>query len=322
MTRVLACGIAAFAALLPAGGAFAQTYPVKPIRMILPFAAGGSTDFTARALSQKLSEQLGQSVITDNRTGVGGNLGLELGSKAAPDGYVITFTAPILTVSPALYAKLNYDPIRDFAPVSLVAAIQNVLVVHNSVPAKTLKELIQLARDQPGKLNFASNGAGATNHLAGEMLKNRFKLNMTHIPYKGSAPQVVALMGGEVDMGIMAVTTALPLVQANRLRALAVLAEKRVTLLPNVPTSKEAGVDDYVIPFWTGVLAPATTPRDIVDRLNSEIHKAMAAPDLNKRLAANGVEAFVSTPQRFAEFIKSETVRFAKPVKDAGIKAE
>lgn len=290
--------------------------------MILPFAAGGSTDMTGRALAQKLSEQLGQPIVAENRTGAGGNLGLELAARAAPDGYTVVFTAPVLAVSPALYAKLNYDPVKDFSPISLVAAIQNVLVVHNSVPAKTLKELIQLARSNPGKLNFSSNGAGSTNHLASELLKSKFKLNMTHIPYKGSAPQVIALLGGEVDMGVMAVTTAIPMVQSNRLRALAVLAENRVAALPNVPTSKEAGVDDFVVPFWAGMLGPAAMPRDIVNLLNGEIHKALASPDLKKRLAASGVESFVSTPDRFAEFIKSEIVRFAKVVRDAGIKAE
>ena len=300
----------------------AQSYPSKPVRMILPFAAGGSTDMTGRALAQKLTEQMGQPVVAENRPGASGNLGLELGTKAAPDGYTITFTAPQIAVSPALYAKLNYDPIRDFAPISLVAAIQNVLLVHNSVPAKSLKELIQLARSNPGKLNFSSNGAGSTNHLASELLKSKFKLDMVHIPYKGSALQVVALLGGQVDMGVMAVTTAMPMVQSNRLRALAVLADRRVSVLPGVPTSKEAGVDDYVVPFWAGLLAPAATPREIINYLNAEIHKALAAPDLKKRLAASGVETLVNTPEQFANFIKSEMARYAAVVKSAGIKPE
>ncbi len=290
--------------------------------MILPFAAGGSTDMTGRALAQKLTEQMGQPVVAENRPGAGGNLGLELGTKAAPDGYTITFTAPQIAVSPALYAKLNYDPIRDFAPISLVAAIQNVLLVHNSVPAKSLKELIQLARSNPGKLNFSSNGAGSTNHLASELLKSKFKLDMVHIPYKGSALQVVALLGGQVDMGVMAVTTAMPMVQSNRLRALAVLADRRVSVLPGVPTSKEAGVDDYVVPFWAGLLAPAATPREIINYLNAEIHKALVAPDLKKRLAASGVETLINTPEQFANFIKSEMARYAAVVKSAGIKPE
>ena len=190
------------------------------------------------------------------------------------------------------------------------------------MPVRSLRELIELARAQPGKLNFASNGPGSTNHLAGELLKSRFKLNMTHVPYKGSAPQVVALLSGEVDMGVMAVTTAIPMVRAKRLRALAVLATQRVAVLPDVPTSTESGVDDYVVPFWTGVLSPAATPRETVQFVNSEIHKAMQSPDLKKRLGDSGVEAFLSTPERFGEFIKTETARYGKVVRDAGIRAE
>lgn len=307
---------------VPTTAALAQAYPVKPIRMILPFPPGGPTDITGRAIAQKLSEQLGQTVVPENRAGAAGNLGLELGAKAPPDGYTITLTAPPLTVSPSLYAKLNYDAVRDFAPVSLVAAIQNIMVVHNSVPANNVKEFIALARRNPGKLNFSSSGAGSTNHLATELLKGRFKLNMVHVPFKGSGPALVALMSGEVDMGTMAVPGAIPIVRANKLRPLAVLSERREPALPEVPTMKESGVDDFVVPIWYGILAPAGTPREIVNRLNSEIHKALASADLKQRLANSGVEPLVSTPEHFAEFIKSEIVRYAKVIKDAGIKVE
>jgi tripartite-type tricarboxylate transporter receptor subunit TctC len=319
------CLIRALLALMPAvlpASLLAQAYPVKPIRMILPFPPGGPTDITGRAIAQKLSEQLGQTVVPENRAGAAGNLGLELGAKSPPDGYTITLTAPPLTVSPSLYAKLNYDAVRDFAPVSLVAAIQNIMVVHNSVPATTVKEFIALARRNPGKLNFSSSGAGSTNHLATELLKGRFKLNMVHVPFKGSGPALVALMSGEVDMGTMAVPGAIPIVRANKLRPLAVLSERREPALPDVPTMKESGVDDFVIPIWYGILAPAGTPREIVNRLNSEIHKALASADLKQRLANSGVEPLVSTPEHFAEFIKSEIVRYAKVIKDAGIKIE
>jgi len=203
-----------------------------------------------------------------------------------------------------------------------VAAIQNIMVVHNSVPATTVKEFIALARRNPGKLNFSSSGAGSTNHLATELLKGRFKLNMVHVPFKGSGPALVALMSGEVDMGTMAVPGAIPIVRANKLRPLAVLSERREPALPDVPTMKESGVDDFVIPIWYGILAPAGTPREIVNRLNSEIHKALASADLKQRLANSGVEPLVSTPEHFAEFIKSEIVRYAKVIKDAGIKIE
>ena len=300
----------------------AQQYPLKPIRLILPFPPGGPTDITGRAIAQKLSEQLGQTVVPENRPGAGGNLGLELGAKAPPDGYAITLTAPPLAISPSLYAKLNYDAIKDFAPVSLVAAIENIMVVHNSVPAKTLKEFIQLARRHPGKLNFSSSGAGSTNHLASELLKGRYKLNMVHVPFKGSGPQLVALMSGEVDMGTMAVPGAIPIVRANKVRPLAVLSKERVPALPEVPTAKESGVDDFVISIWYGILAPAGTPREIVNRLNSELHKALASADLKQRLAASGVEPLTSTPEQFASHIKSEIVRYANVIKDAGIKAQ
>ena len=307
--------------VLPAA-LLAQTYPAKTIRMILPFPPGGPTDITGRVIAQKLSEQLGQTVVPENRPGAAGNLGLELGAKAAPDGYTITLAAPPLTVSPSLYAKLNYDAVRDFAPVSLVAAIQNIMVVHNSVPAKTVKEFVQLARRNPGKLNFSSSGAGSTNHLATELLKGRFKLSMVHVPFKGASPALVALMSGEVDMGTMAVPPAIPIVRANKVRPLAVLSERREPALPDVPTMKESGVDDFVVPIWYGILAPAGTPREIVNRLNSETHKALASADLKQRLANAGVEPLISSPEQFAEFIKSEIVRYAKVIKDAGIKIE
>jgi len=320
-SKLLQALLILIAATLPAS-LLAQAYPVKPIRMILPFPPGGPTDITGRAIAQKLSEQLGQTVVPENRAGAAGNLGLELGAKSPPDGYTITLTAPPLTVSPSLYAKLNYDAVRDFAPVSLVAAIQNIMVVHNSVPATNVKEFIALARRNPGKLNFSSSGAGSTNHLATELLKGRFKLNMVHVPFKGSGPALVALMSGEVDMGTMAVPGAIPIVRANKLRPLAVLSERREPALPEVPTMKESGVDDFVVPIWYGILAPAGTPREIVNRLNSEIHKALASADLKQRLANSGVEPLVSTPEQFAEFIKSEIVRYAKVIKDAGIKIE
>lgn len=321
VSRVLAALTALAAAALPAV-APAQAYPAKSIRMILPFPPGGPTDITGRAIAQKLSEQLGQPVVPENRPGAAGNLGLEIGARAPADGYAITLTAPPVAVSPSLYRKLNYNAMTDFAPVSLVAAIQNIMVVHNSVPAKNVKEFIALARKHPGKLNFSSSGAGSTNHLASEMLKGRFGLNMVHVPFKGSAPALVALMSGEVDFGTMAVPGAIPIVRARRVRALAVLSEKRVPALADVPNMKESGVDDFVMPIWYGILAPAGTPRPIVDRLNAEIHKALNSEDMKKRLAASGVEPLLSTPDEFAAFIRSETQRFAKVVKDAGLKPQ
>jgi tripartite-type tricarboxylate transporter receptor subunit TctC len=296
-----------------------QTYPVKPIRLILPFPPGGPTDIAGRVVGQKLGEQLGQAVIPDNRAGATSNIGLELTARAAPDGYTIVFAGPPLAISPSLYSKLNYDAQKDLAPVTLVAAMQNVMASHKSVPAKNLKEFIQLARRNPGKLNFSSSGAGSTNHLAGELFRSMFGLKMVHVPYKGNAAALVALMSGEVDFGTYSVPPAIPPIKANRVRALAVLSDKRVPAIPEVPTAQEAGVDNFVMPIWYGILAPAGTPRAIIDRLNAELHKALASPDTKERLANAGVEPLVNTPEQFAEFIKTETARYAKIVKDSGI---
>lgn len=305
-----------------ASAAQAQSYPTRPIRLILPFPPGGPTDITGRAIGQKLSEQLGQSVVPENRPGAAGNIGLELASKAPPDGYHIVLAAPPIAISPSLYKKLNYDAQRDLAPVSLVAEIQNIIVAHNSVPAKTLKELIRLAQRNPGKMTYSSSGAGSTNHLASELLKGRYKLEIVHVPFKGSSPALVALMSGEVDFGTMAVPGAIPIVQAKRVRPLAVLSKVRVPALPDVPTAIEAGVEDFVVSIWYGILAPARTPRPIIDRLNAEIHKALASSDLKGRLAKSGVDPMASTPEQFASHIRSETVRYAQIIKDAGIKPQ
>jgi tripartite-type tricarboxylate transporter receptor subunit TctC len=299
-----------------------QAYPSRTIRLILPFPPGGPTDIAGRAIGQKLGEQLGQTVVPDNRAGATSNIGMELAARSPPDGYTLVFAGPPLAISPSLYAKLNYDGQKDLAPITLVAAMQNVMAAHPSVPAKTLKEFIQLARSYPGKLNFSSSGAGATNHLASELFRSMFDLKMVHVPYKGNVGALLALMSGEVDFGTYAVPPAIPPIKANKVRALAVLSDKRVAAIAEVPTAKEAGVDNFVMPIWYGVLAPAGTPRAIVDRLNSELHKALASADLIERLANAGVEPFTNTPEQFAEFIKAETVRYGKVVKDAGIRQQ
>jgi tripartite-type tricarboxylate transporter receptor subunit TctC len=299
-----------------------QAYPAKPVRLILPFPPGGPTDLLGRVIAQKLSDQLGQPVVVDNRGGAGGNLGVELAAKSPPDGYTLVLSSPLIAISPSLYVKLNYDPIKDLAPISLVAYIQNVMLVHPSVPAKTLKEFIQLARANPGKLNFGTGGTGTTTHLAAELLKVIAKIDMVHVPYKGTGLALIGLVGGQVDMLIMAAPAANSQIQAGKARALAVLSAKRVSELPNVPTTKEAGVDNFEVPIWYGILAPAATPRDIINRLNLELNKALAAPDVRERLKKVDVEPVTNTPQQFAEFIKAETVRYAKVIKAAGIKPE
>lgn len=304
------------------GEADAQAYPVRPVRFILPFPPGGPTDLLGRAVGQKLSEQIGQPVVPENRGGAGGNLGLGLAAKAPPDGYTIVLSSPVIAIGPSLYKKLEFDAARDFAPISLIANIQNVMLVHPTVPAKTLKEFIQLARRNPGKLNFATGGVGTTTHLASELLQTMEKIKLVHVPYKGTGVALTALVGGETDMLVMAVPAALPMIKAGKVRPLAVLSKERNAVLPKVPTAKEAGVDNFVVPIWYGILASAGTPRQIIARLNQELVKALNSPDLKERLIAAGVEPVSTTPEEFAKYIRSETVRYAQVIKSAGIQPE
>ena len=302
--------------------ALGQAYPTKPVRLLLPFPVGGPSDILGRAVGQKLGEQLGTNVVPDNRAGAGGNLGLSMAAKAAPDGYTLLVTSSAIAVSPALYSKLDYNAATDFAPIARLAAIQNVLLVHPGVPAKSLNDFIALARAQPGKLNYGSGGAGTTNHLANELLMSLEKINLVHVPYKGASVAVFSLIGGEVDEVVVAVASALTQIRAGKVRALAVLSEHRVQTLPDVPTAKEAGVENFVMPIWFGMFAPAATPREILARLNQEVAKAMAAPDFRERLAAAGVDPWPGTPQELANLVRSETSRYAALIKKAGLRAE
>jgi tripartite-type tricarboxylate transporter receptor subunit TctC len=314
--------VLSFFLVLAASEAHAQAYPAKPIRLILPFPPGGPTDILGRAVAQKVGEQMGQQVVADSRPGAGGNLGLELAAKAPPDGYTIVLSSPLVAISPSLYSKLNYDPQKDLAPISLVAIIQNVLLVHPSVPAKNVREPVQVAQRSPGKLNYGSGGVGTTTHLAPELLQSLTGIKLVHVPYKGSGLALIGLVSGEVDMLVMAVPAAAQQIEAGKVRALAVLSEKRATPLPNVPTSKEAGYGNFVIDIWYGILAPAGTPPAIVSRLNTELVKALNSPDLKEKLLTAGVQPTSNTSEQFASFIRSETTRFAKVVKDAGIKPQ
>ena len=315
----LHCGGALAQSASPRAG---QAYPAKPIRLIVPFPPGASSDVVGRMLGQKLTEQLGEQVIADNRPGAGGNLGIGVAAKSPPDGYTIVIATASIAVSPSLYANLAYDAVKDLAPVARLALIPNVLLVHPSVPAKTLRQFISLARAHPGKLNFGSGGAGTTNHLANELLKSLEKINMVHVPYKGVTQAMVAMTGGEVDEVIMPITTALPQIRAGKVRALAVLTERRIAVLPDVPTTKEAGVDSFTMPLWYGMFAPAATPRDIVARLSRELVRALEAPDLKKRLAALGVEAWPGTSGQLGELMRSEIARFAAIVRNAGLQPQ
>ena len=300
----------------------AQTYPSKPIRFILPFPPGGPTDILGRIIGQKYAVQLGQPVVPENRPGAGGNVGTEYGSKQAPDGYSLVLASPSLSISPTLYKKLGYDPVKDFAPVTTVGQIPNVLLVHPSVPAKTLKELVQLAKAHPGKLNFGSGGLGTVNHLGSEMFKSLNGVSMVHVPYKGSNEAMVGMMGGHVDMVVIGVPSALPHIRAGRVRALAALTHERLPYLPDVPTSKEAGIANYEVITSYGMLVPAGTPRDIVNRLNAEWIKIAAMADTRERLQAAGYEPSTSTPEQYGDFIKAEIVRWAKVIRDAKLNIE
>jgi tripartite-type tricarboxylate transporter receptor subunit TctC len=313
-------GIALF--LLSAGMAVAQSYPSKAIRMVMPFPPGGPTDIVGRLVAQKLSDQIGQSVVADSRPGASGNVGLEIASKAPADGYTIVLSSPVIALSPLLYGKLNYDPWKDLAPIALVGAVRNVLVVHPSVPAKDLKELVAIARKQPGKLSYGSGGIGTTTHLAPELFKSLEKLDILHVPYKGSGLALIGLASGQVDMEVVAAPVALGQVQSKRVRAIAVLSPERLPDYPGVPTTKEQGFANFEISVWYGILAPAGTPRDIINRLSTELGKAVHAPDMKPRFAQAGVDPLSSTPEEFGRFIQSEATRFGTVIKEAGIKGE
>ena len=301
--------------------ASAQSYPSKQIRMVLPFPPGSPSDIVGRAVGQKLAEQLGVAVVADNRVGAGGNLGIALASKAPPDGYTILTTSPSIALSPALYHQTGYE-VKDLATVARLAAIENVVLLHPAVPAKTLRQFVDLARKQPGKLNYGSGGAGTTNHLANELLKTLEKIDMVHVPYKGATLAAVALMGGEVDQVIVSVASAMPYIRTGRVRPIAVLSEKRAGPLPDVPTSKEAGMPAFTMSIWYGMLAPVRTPHEIIVRLYQECAKALQAADLRERFAAAGVDPWLGTPEEFDRLIKSETVRYARIAEKAGLKKE
>lgn len=311
-----ALGLIVLAAAAPA--AVAQTYPTRPVRFILPFPPGGPTDILGRAIAQKLTEQMGQQVIADNRPGAGGNLGLEVAARSAPDGYTITLSSSLIAIAPSLYRKLNYRQ-SDLAPISLVAEVPNVVLVHPSVPARTMKEFIELARRNPGKLTFGSGGVGTTTHLAPERIMSITRTKMVHVPFKGSGLALVALTAGEIDSLVMAVPAAQAQVKAGRVRALAVLSTERAAALPEVPSAKELGIEEYIVRLWYGILAPAGTPANLIERLNAEIVKALNSPDLKKRFVDLSIQPLTSTPEEFARFIQSETQRFAQIIRDAGI---
>lgn len=320
VTRLVRTALALAVLAVPTA-ASAQAYPSKPIRMILPFPPAGPTDLAGRTIALKMAEQMQQPVIPENRPGATGNIGLEVAAKSAPDGYTIVLATTTIAQSPSMYKKLNYDAARDFQPLTHVANMYYVMATHTSVPAKNLKELIAIAKGSPDKLNFSSSGLGAGNHLATELLKNMYGLKMVHVPYKGNVAGLLACSTGEVDFGTFAVAPAIPLIEGKRIRPLAVLTDKRLKVLPDVPTAPEQGVD-LVTVQWYGLLTRAGTPRPIVDRLVAEIHKAVQSPDLRSKFEASGVDVVTSTPEQLGELIRSETVRYSKVIEAIGIRMD
>ena len=295
-------------------------YPGKPIRFILPFP-GGATDFLGRVVGQKLSEAVGQPVVIDNRPGAGGNLGIELAAKAAPDGYTIVMVAPNVAISPSLYRSLSYDPVKDFAAITPVATVPMVIITHPGVPANTLKEFIALAKAKPGQLNYGSGGNGTSLHLAGELFKIIAGVNIVHVPYKGASVAMNDVIGGRLESLFIGIPAPAPHVKAGRLRALAVLAPKRSPVLPDVPTAAEAGLPGLDVTTWYGVLAPARTPKEIITRLNREIVTIMNSADTKERLAVVAAEPSTSSPEAFSTYIKQEIAKWGKIVRAAGLQA-
>jgi len=315
--------LAVLSILFVCASAHAQSYPRRPVTLVVPFSAGGATDVFARTTGRRMGELLGQQFVILNRDGAAGTIGTDFVAKAAPDGYTLLWgTASPLAIYPGYKQKLPYDAQRDLAPVGVAAKIAYVLIVHPALPARTLKDLIALARAHPGKLNYASAGTGGASHLAGELFKSMAKIDMVHIPYKGTALFTSDLVSGQVDLAFAGVSTTLPLTSTGRMRPLAITSTQRFELYPQVPTMMEAGVPGYEYTQWYAVLAPAQTPPDIVELLSSTLRKALDDPEVRKRVAADGGTPAPSTPAELAAFLKLETVKYAKMIRDAGIKPD
>ncbi len=317
--RALAAALIVVAAPVVLGQA---AYPTKPVRLVVPFPAGGTTDLLARAAAQKLSEAWGQQMIVDNRPGAAGNIGAELVAKSTPDGYTLLMgTVGTHAINASLYAKMPYDHVKDFTPVILVAGVPNVLVVNPQLPVNTVPELIAYAKANPGKLNFASSGSGTSIHLSGELFKTMTGVQMTHVPYKGSAPALTDLIGGQVQLMFDNLPSSLAFIKAGKLRAIAVTGTTRAPALPDVPTVADT-VPGFEASSWFGILAPAGTPRDIVMKINGETSKWLASPDAKEKLAAQGANVAGGTPEDFAKHIQAETAKWAKVVKESGAKVD
>ena len=297
-------------------------YPARAVRLIAPSSPGSGVDIVARIFASKVSEHFGQQMVVENRAGAGANLGAEIASKAAPDGYTVFMATPAHAINSSLYSRLNYDLVRDFSPVSLVTTGQYLIVVHPSVPARTIRELIGLARARPGALSYASGGLGNATHLAVELFDSMAGIRMLHVPYKGSGPALTDMISGQVQVMFANLTAGLPHMKSGRLRALATTGEKRSRTVPDVPTVRESGLPAYVVTSYYGILVPARTPRDIIVRLNAEAVQAMSGQDVRERLAVEGADPASSTPEQFAAFLRAEIDKWSKVVRVANVRTE
>ena len=302
--------------------ALADAWPNKPIRMVLGFPPGGPTDIVARIIAQKLSTQLGQQVIVDNKPGAGGNIAAETVAKAAPDGYTLFYNTSAVVIAPSLYERVNYDPVKDFSPVVKTVEVPLLLVVNNALPAKTLKEFIGLAKSKPGAINYSSTGTGTVTHLSAAMLSTLAGIQTQHVPYKGSAPGLMDLYIGQTQFMMDTLNTSLPYVRDARIRALAVTSLKRSSLLPDVPTISESGFSGFEATAWQGILVPTATPPEIIHLLNSEVNKILLNSEVSSKLLAQGAEIMGGTPDQYGEFIKREMPRWARAIKESGARVE
>ena len=317
--KTLCAVIAALAASL----ALAQSYPSKPVRLVVPFPPGGPADSVARVLAQKLTDVLGQQVVVDNRAGATGTIGAGIVAKAPPDGYTLLLgTSNELAMSPGLYDKLPYDPTRDFAPLSNVINFPNILVVNPHLPARTVTELVALARAKPGQLSFATSGIGSTNHLTGVVFQDIQKVKVNYVPYKGGGPAVTDLMGGHVDSMFATMPSVVPFVKSGKLKALVLTDNKRWPALPDVPSAKEAGVPGLIVITWNGVLAPAGVPDAVIAKLNADITTVANSPDMKERMKAQAAEIATTTPEEFAAMLRNDFAKWSKVIKQAGMRAE
>jgi tripartite-type tricarboxylate transporter receptor subunit TctC len=314
-----ACAVLFAAISCTTSTAFAQTYPAKAVRLVVPFAAGGSTDIIARVLGQKLNEMWGQPVLIDNRAGGSTVIGTEIVAKSPPDGHTLLVTPAPFTIVPSLMQKLPYDPHKDFEPITLINTTPLVVVVNPGVPAKSLKELIALAKARPGVLNYGSSGSGGSNHLAGELFNVMAGVKMVHVPYKGNAPALTDLIGGHVDVVFNGLTSALPFIKTDKLRALGMTSLNRSVALPNVPTLDESGLKGFQAVAWNGLTAPARTPRNVVDKINADVQKVMRSPELIEKLKAEGSDPVGNSPELYARFLREEIIKWAKVIKFANI---